>query len=135
MDKIKEMLDDTIKSEIQKINSMATGSDVKTKAIDDVSKLYRLRIEEEKIETEQETKKYELNLKEDSIKLESYYKDDVLKSQFKDRWIGMSVQVGLAICGWLAYDIWLRRGLKFEETGMVTSPLTKNLMSKMLPKK
>ena len=62
-------------------------------------------------------------------------KEALRKDQNLDRWIGLGVQVGLAVGGWLVYDIWNRRGLKFEETGTITSPWTRNLVSRMLPKK
>lgn len=53
----------------------------------------------------------------------------------KDRLFSMLTQVGIAVGGWICYDVWHRRGLKFEETGIVTSHWTRNLMSRMIPKK
>jgi hypothetical protein len=116
MDKNKELLSETIKEGITNLSKLEDGSDAKRKAVDDVAKLYSLKIEEDRLAVEREDK-------------EAQHKD-----LNRDRWINAGVQVGLAICGWLAYDIWYRRGLKFEETGTITSPQTRNLISKMLPK-
>ena len=48
------------------------------------------------------------------------------------RYGAMALELVLPI---VAYGMWYRKGLKFEETGTVTSPMTKNLIAKMLPKK
>ena len=116
MDEIKELLSEEIQDEIKNLSGLETGSEEKSKAINDLSKLHNLRIEELKIESE------------------NAFKEAERKDRIKERVIGVAVQVGLAIGGWIAYDIWHSRGLKFEETGTVTSPWTRNLMSKMAPK-
>lgn len=117
MDEIKVMLDEEIKAEIEKLKSLDAGSDGKSSAVDDLTKLYKLRIEEQKAEMERE----EQNARRDAEKAE--------------RMINIGLQVGLAVGGWIVYDMWHRRGLKFELEGTVTSPWTRNLMSKMFPKK
>lgn len=135
MDEIRDLLGEEIKDEIQEISSLEAGSEAKSKAIEDVAKLYRLRIEEIKAETEKEDA-------QERAKLERMKRDDAILSeelqcenQKIDRWVNVGLQAGLMIGGWIVYDIWQRRGLKFEENGVVTSPWTRNLMSKMFPKK
>lgn len=142
MDKIQKALQEEINDEIQKLSSLEPGSSEHSKATDDVVKLYRLRIEEIRAEAEQKDKrdryKLEKSQMEQDILAKSEEKADkeaLRKDQNLDRWIGLGVQVGLAVGGWLVYDIWNRRGLKFEETGTITSPWTRNLVSRMLPKK
>ena len=117
MDEIKVMLDEEIKAEIEKLNTLDAGSDEKSKAVEDLTKLYKLKIEEQKAameQAEQLARRKEVNA---------------------DRIINIGLQVGLAVGGWIVYDVWHRRGLKFEEEGTITSPWTRNLMSKMFPKK
>lgn len=135
MDEIRDLLGEEIKDEIQEISSLEAGSEAKSKAIEDVAKLYRLRIEEIKAETEKtDTQK--------RVELEEKKRNDALKSeelqcenQKIDRLVNVWLQTGLMIGGWIVYDIWQRRGLKFEENGVVTSPWTRNLISKMFPRK
>lgn len=124
MDEIRNLLGEEIKGEIQKLSSLNAGSDEKSKAIDDVAKLYRLKIEEEKADTER------IDLQDKRASEEIQRRDQKI-----DRLINVGVQAGVTIGGWIVYDIWHRRGLKFEQTGVVTSPWTRNLMSKMFPKK
>lgn len=124
MDQIKQALDEEIKQEIQELSKFDAGSEEKAKAIDGVTKLYKLKLDEIEAETKRKESEHEKTLKH---------------AQRKDanigQWVGIAVQVGLAIGGWICYDIWHRRGLKFEETGTVCSPWTKNLMSNMKPRR
>ena len=54
---IKELLNEEIAAEIQAISSLNSGSEEKSKAIEDLAKLYRLRIEETKSELDAEDKR------------------------------------------------------------------------------
>ena len=122
MDKIQALLDERIEKDIQNLD-MLDGSQ-KSDAIDDLTKLYKLRIEDTKINVDQAVSAKELELKQKQA-----------NSQKVDRWINVGLQVGLSLASLIAYDIWFRRGLKFEETGSIGSPMTRNLLSRLIPKK
>ena len=115
MDKIKDMLGERIEADIQKLSTLESGSSEKASAVEDLSKLYSLRIEEIKAE-------------EEKINRESQR-----KSQIIDRFVKAGIIVGSVIVECIAYDIWHRRNLRFEETGTFCSPQSRNLMSRMLP--
>lgn len=135
MDDLREMLGEEIKAEIQNLSELEPGSDEKSKAIDELSKLYRLKIEEIKADAEREDARTRNELEREKLNLEIERKESQRKADKLDRWLNVGVQAGLGVISLIAYDIWHRRGLKFEETGTVTSPQTRNLISKMLPKK
>ena len=116
-DEIQRALDDMIAEEIANVSELDSGSEEKTKAVNDLTKLYNLKIEEARME---------------QIKLE---KRQELKTKAKDRWINVGMQVGLALVSVISYDIWYRRGLRFEIDNTVGSPMTRNLISRMLPGK
>lgn len=119
---IKAMIDDVIVEEIGNLSSFETGSDEKTAAINDLKKLCELRIEEVKLEQARSEKRDEMKTRWAQI-----------DAQNKDRFINIGLQIGLTVASLVAYDIWYRRGLKFEETGTITAPMTRNLLSRMLP--
>lgn len=123
-DKIYKKLNEVIEEEIESLRDLDAGSKEKTDAVKDLTELYKLRIEEAKIEQAKV---------ENSNEQES--KREFAKSQTLDRVLNAGLQIGLAIGGWIVYDVWYRRGLKFEETGSITSPMTRNLLSRMLPRK
>ena len=89
---IKELLNEEIAAEIQAISSLDSGSEKKSKAIEDLAKLYRLRIEESKNELDAEDKRSrrtlesEASIREHEIKqsqLDEQIKADVQDEQFK----------------------------------------------------
>lgn len=149
---IKELLGEEIKNQIENLSSMEPGSEAHCKAIDSLTKLYRLKIDDDKNEIDDnekhnrrvmdkeqriidaEFKEKQLELDTEIRNCELDLKEDQLREVSKDRWINFGLQVGLTAFGFIFYDIWNRRGLRFEETGSITSPQTRNLFSKMLPK-
>lgn len=123
-DKIQALLNEEIAKEIKMVSALDIDSEEKSKAIDNLTQLYKLRIEEAKIGQESVKAREEQAMREKEFESKSW-----------DRWINVGLQVGLAFAGFVAYDVWYRRGLRFEETGTITSPMTRNLLSRMLPRK
>ena len=56
MSEIRDLLNEEIKSQIKDLASLATGSKEKSSAVDDLANLYRLSIEETKLELDAEEK-------------------------------------------------------------------------------
>ena len=101
-----------------------------------------IELKTQQIEVESEIKNKDIELKARQIEVESddrlhelELKKAQLDEQKLDKWVNLGMQVGLSMLSIVAYDVWNRRGLKFEETGTITSPMTRNLLSKMLPKR
>ncbi len=158
--KIKNLLDAEIKRELEALGNHEPGTDEHSNAVATLDRLYKLRIDELKIE-EDSLKNYskleadkeqnnreaaikdkELNLKERQIDNECTFRDSDEQSKKEQSrwenvrfWVGTSVQIGLTVGGWIAYSIWYHKGLKFEETGTIGNGMVKNLQSKMFPKK
>lgn len=128
---IRSLLDETIVNEIQTLSEYEVGSEKRSAAVEELTQLHKLRIEEAKVEVS----KAENYDKAVTCDREWEIRRDQLKAEARDRWINFGLQVGIAIGGWIAYDVWHRRGLKFEESGTVGSSWTRNLMSRMLPRK
>ena len=128
MAEIKDLLAEKLKEDIQNLSKLDAGTEAKAKAIDGIATLYRLRIDEMKAETDRIERW-------DQRESDRAHKDEQRKDQKLDRWLNVGVQVGLALISCIAYDIWHRRGLRFEETGTISSPMTRNLVSKMTPKR
>lgn len=63
--------------------------------------------------------------------------DEMQKQRFQliTQIIASGVQIGLAILSTASYNRWFNRSLRFQETGTHYLPETKNLLSRMLPRK
>ena len=150
---IKELLNEEIAAEIQAISSLNSGSEEKSKAIEDLAKLYRLRIEETKSELDAEDKRSrrtlesEANVRENEIKksqLDEQIKADVQDEQYKrsqldervkDRYFKLGIAAAELLIPLMFYGIWMRKGFKFEETGTYTSTTFRGLFNRFRPTK
>jgi len=125
-EEIRKLLEEEIKAEIRDLSTLEPGSKEKSTAIEDLAKLYKLRIEETKNEWDF-TEKYE------SRDSDIQFKKDQLKEQVKDRYFRFGVEVAGIILPLIFYAVWMKRGFKFEETGTYTSTTFRSLFNRFKP--
>ena len=127
MEDMKDMLDDVIREEIQILTSLQSA-DEKSSVIDCIVKLYKLRIEETKNESDS-IEKFDARENEQLLKKEQFDHDKKMAL----------IKIGLETMGivlpLIFYGMWMKRGLKFEETGTFTSTTFRNLFGKFRPTK
>lgn len=116
-DEVQKTLDEVIDEGIKSLPGMPVGSTERTEMAHELTELYKLRIEEAKIGQAATEKQKQLS------------------AQSLDRWVNVGAQVGVALLSLIAYNAWYNRGLRFEETGTITSHMTRNLIGRLLPKK
>lgn len=132
---IKELLNEEIAAEIQAISSLDSGSEEKSKAIEDLAKLYRLRIEETKSELDAEDKRSRRTLESEASVRENEIKKSQLDEQVKDRYFRLGIAAAELLIPLMFYGIWMRKGFKFEETGTYTSTTFRGLFNRFRPTK
>ncbi|MDR1066198.1 MAG: hypothetical protein LBL35_02015 [Clostridiales bacterium] len=120
-DEIKKLLGEEIKTEIQGLAYLDPGSEEKSTAIEDLVKLYKLRIEETK----------EVDIRESEERL----KKSQLEEQVKDRRLRLAVEAAGILLPLMFYAVWMKRGFKFEETGTYTSTTFRGLFNRFKPAK
>lgn len=125
-EEIKTMLDEAIKSQIRDLSNLQSGEDKKSTAIEDLAKLYKLRLEETKTE---------LNF-EESVKnrtLDDDFKHSQLEEQVKDRYFRLGMDAAKLVLPLIFYAVWMRKGFKFEEAGTFTSTTFRGLFNCFKP--
>lgn len=128
MDNTSKLLDEEIARQLTDLSSYGTGSEDKSKAIDDLVQLYKLRIEEKKIaEARAASETKEAN--------EIFQSKLQLAEQKKDRYFRAGIAAAELILPLIFYGIWMGKGLKFEETGTFTSATFKGLLNRFRPTK
>lgn len=114
----KEYLNDEITTEFAKLQSLDIGTDEHVKAVESLTKLYKLKQDDERNQKE-------IELKEDqnqSEKLGRWVKNGI-------EFLGITLPLGF-------YYLWMNKGFEFESTGGVfTSPTFKGLTNKFKPTK
>lgn len=141
--KIKELLNDAIEAEILGIGPLPVASAEKGAAIDDLVKLYKLRIEETKNEMDFSEKREARIMDIDEKKAarfmdyESHGRDkqEELSEKVKDRYFDTGLAMAEIILPLIFYATWMKRGFKFEETGTFTSATFKGLTNRFKPTK
>ncbi len=150
MDEITEMLNEAIKAEINGLYDLDPGSEDRSAAIDDLAKLYRLRIDEAKSENDLSEKRAQFKLENDSKQLDRILKEKLetengergerlgkmqAAEQAKDRIFRAGIAAAEIVLPLVFYAAWMRKGFKFEETGTFTSTTFRGLFGKFKPTK
>lgn len=152
-EQLKDLLSEEIKTQIRDLSELSPGSAEKSKAVDDLATLYKLKIEETKTELEFDEKQarrkmdMENRLKDDALK-EQQLKDEnsvrerdelirkeQMKEQVKDRYIRLGIAAAEIILPLIFYSKWMKKGFKFEETGTFTSTTFRGLFNRFKPTK
>ena len=153
-EQIKVLLDEMIKTDILEIEEMDVGSVERKSAIDDLVKIYKLRIDETKNDKDicerREARIMEMDERRDARFMEmdersearlmerdmkSRDKQEDLRELVKDRYfrVGIAVaEIGLPL---IFYAVWMKRGFEFEENGAYTSTTFRGLFNRFKPTK
>ena len=127
-EEIRELLGEEIKTEIRNLSTLEPGSKEKSTAIEDLAKLYKLRIDETRNE-------WDFNEKYESRDSDIQFKKDQLEEQVKDRYFKLGVEAASIILPLMFYAAWMKRGFRFEETGTYTSTTFRGLFNRFKPTK
>lgn len=124
MSEIQKLLDEEIVQRLKGLNGLESGSKEIGAAIEDVEHLFKMRVEERKLNNELES-----NARDERDKLVEN------AARAKDRYIRLGLDVAGLILPLAFYGIWMAKGLKFEETGTFTSTTFRNLFNRFKPTK
>lgn len=127
-DEIMELLGEEIKSQIENLSSLEAGSKEQSEAVDNLTKLYRLRIDENK-------NNWEYGEKFDRREMENQQHEEQLAEQIKDRYLRFGMDIAGLILPLIFYASWMKKGFRFEETGTFTSATFRGLFSRFRPTK
>lgn len=132
---IDELLNEEIADEIKALSELEAGSNEKSAAIEDLTKLYKLRIEENKSSWDADDKYNRRIMDEKSNDKDDEIKQKQLEEQVKDRYFKVGIAAAELMIPLMFYGIWMNKGFKFEETGTFTSSTFKGLINRFRPTK
>lgn len=129
--KLRDLLEEEIEREIGKLSYMQPGSDEHVKAVESLTKLYKVNIEG--LESE---RAFREQCEQDVDRERDWQlKNAQLEEQQKDRYFKFGVDAAGILIPIVFYGIWMRRGFKFEENGTYTSQTFRNLFNRFRPTK
>ena len=141
-EELKGLLGKAIQTELEGLSNLKSGSQEKSMAIDNVVRLYKLKIEETKNDLEYAEKEERRLMEKDQLReevashqQEETFKRDQLSEQVKDRYFRIGIAAAELIIPLIFYGVWMRKGFKFEETGTYTSGTFRNFFGRLKPTK
>ena len=132
---IEELLSEDIAAQIQSLSELDSGSKEKSAAVDDLTKLYKLRIEENKSVWDADEKYNRRMMDDESSTKETDFKERQIAEQVKDRYFRVGIAAAELLIPLMCYGVWMNKGFKFEETGTYTSSTFKGLINRFRPTK
>lgn len=113
----KEKLVEELERSIESLQAHGSDTEEYARTADNIVKLYKLKLEEDKMALDKENKAVEWSEK------------------IKDRLTRVGIGAAEIVVPAILYWILMNRGFKFEETGTVTSSFFRNLIGKVKPNK
>ena len=110
----KDLLDDAIVTAIENLDGLAPGSDERASAVEELNKLYKLKLEETKTEKEYEEKWHQRVMQNEN------FEEDV-KARRVD-WVLRGIGIGVPLI-FTTYQ--MHKVLKFEKDGVITSAVSR----------
>ena len=142
MAEIKTLLDDVIETELANLRTLPSGNEERAKAIRDLAALHKLRIEEirAQADVDEKSERREMDGRQRREELackdaDRAREDRQLREQKIDRYVRIAVAGAELVLPLMFYGIWMRRGFKFEESGVYSSTTFRNLFSRFRPTK
>lgn len=141
-EQIRQALANEILSQLNGLSNLQPGSKEQQTAVENVTKLYRLGLEDVKADTDYDEKVYRRGIdaqhEQDELDRqarEEQFKKDQLAEQIKDRYFKLGIEVAGIVLPLIFYATWMKRGFKFEETGTYTSTTFRGLFNRFRPTK
>lgn len=135
MDELKDLLEGELRDEIRGLTYLEPGSSERSNAIDDLIKLYRLKIDETKNELDCAEKRERRVMEHEQLDDEIANRHIQFEEQVKDRYFRLGIAAAEIIVPMVFYAVWMKRGFKFEETGTYTSTTFRGLFNRFRPTK
>lgn len=124
----RSLLEEEIKAEIKRLGSLKSGGQEHTTAVDSLTKLYKLKLEEDK-------NTYERLDKIENREIDQESKTAQMAESVKDRYFRFGMAAAELVLPLMFYGVWMRRGFKFEQDGTFTSQTFRGLFSRFRPTK
>lgn len=124
----RSLLEEAIRAEIERLESLDSGSQEHATAVDSVTKLYKLKLEEDR-NTYERLDKIEIR------EIDQKSKTAQMEESVKDRYFRFGMAAAELVLPLMFYGVWMRRGFKFEQDGTFTSQTFRGLFSRFRPTK
>lgn len=135
MDNNTEMLNEEIGRRIKELVDLEAGSEEESRAIENLNKLYKLRIEEIRTQNEDDERYARRAMDKDIQEQDAKVKSVEMKEHRIERFVRYGLDAAGIILPIAFYASWMRKGFEFEKEGTYTSTTFRGLFGKFRPTK
>lgn len=140
--KLKELLEEKIETALNALDQFEAGSNEYGAAVENLRKLYQLNTDEEKAVMEDAEKRSRREMEAEQFKRdadirerEARFKEGQTERQRLVDCVKLGAEIAGIVLPLMFYASWLRKGLKFEESGKFTSDTFRGFVMKLKPTK
>lgn len=134
-EEIKKLLDEEIKSRIENLATVSPGIDEDNDVVSNLNTLYKLRLEEKKIDADVDDKNARRVQENEKNEREFDLKEQQADEEKKQTIVKLVFGTCEIVIPLIFSAHWLKRGFKFEEDGILTSTTMRGLFNGIFPKK
>lgn len=127
-EELRVLLDEEIRNEIKSLSLLKAGSEEYSTAVEGLTKLYKLKLDDDKSVMEYLEK---IGDRES----DDNFKDIQIKESVKDRYVRIGIAAAELVLPLIFYGVWMKRGFRFEENGTFTSVTFRGLFNRFKPTK
>lgn len=125
---VKDLLKEELVNEIRAISSMDAGSEEEQKAVDNFNVLYKLNLEQQKIDND-------LAHREKQLDFDASKEEQRIEDEKRNKYIQWGIDIASLVLPLSLYTKWLSKGFKFEQTGTFTSTTFRDLLKHIKPRR
>lgn len=128
-EEIMEALESEILDEFEKLKNLAPGSEEQKTVVENIVKLQKIASEEGKLILDHEESRERLEMEKEQAEFDKNLKIEQEKSNKFFGWVKIGLEFVAITVPIAAYGYFQNKGLKFEETGTLTSGWNRKLVN------
>lgn len=133
MDNNTKLLNERIESLFEELASLQPGSEEYAKVSDDLNKMYKLRIEEIKIQNEDDEHYARRCMDKEFHEQEMVAKGVESKGHMVERFVKLGLECAAIFVPCVVYGHWMRECLMFEKEDSFSHTTSRNLLNRFKP--
>lgn len=130
-DELRDQLNELIQKELVKMDGMSIGTEEYETASQSLERLYKLALQDARQQAEYVDQMNRDDIERKKYELDKDHKTAELREQCKSNYMQLGLSAATALATMWFYNVWMKKGFQFEETGTFTSTTLREIRNKI----
>ena len=130
-DELRDQLNELIQKELAKMDGMSIGTEEYETASQSLERLYKLAVQDARQQAEYVDQMNRDDIERKKYELDKDHKTAELREQRKSNYMQLGLSAATALATMWFYNVWMKKGFQFEETGTFTSTTLRDIRNKI----